>query len=218
MTALRRHEPKGCYAMYVLHIHADPGLPRPPGFVLRSDSGVADLTRTFGSGIGLSALSQRLRSRRYHLCAAPRAATHARSRLFSLQAADLHARKQSTTMAHDLQGSPWHSRACVFLSDSLTRAAMVIVGNGQSLEHRRDCPTRSDVASVDGLSLGGGGLGGGLSPALSPLPNALNSFFGNLQNQVLIPGQAPALIEHSLKAACRVGHRPPDSPCRSTYL
>jgi len=42
-------------------------LPRPPGFVLRSDSGVADLTRTFGSGVGLSALSQRLRSRR---CAA----------------------------------------------------------------------------------------------------------------------------------------------------
>ena len=42
---------------------------------------------------------------------------------------------------------------------------------------------RSDVASVDGFSMGG--PGGGLSPAPSPLPNALNSFFGNLQNQVL---------------------------------
>jgi len=37
------------------------------------------------------------------------------------------------------------------------------------------------VASVDGFSLGGGP---GLSPAPSPLPNALNSFFGNLQHQV----------------------------------
>ena len=43
----------------------------------------------------------------------------------------------------------------------------------------------SDVASVDGLSMGGG-PGGGLSPAPSPLPNALNSFFNNMQNQVRV--------------------------------
>jgi len=48
--------------------------------------------------------------------------------------------------------------------------------------------SRSDVASVDGFSLGGGP---GLSPAPSPLPNALNSFFGNLQHQVRGPQWSP---------------------------
>ena len=41
--------------------------------MLRSDSGLGDLTRNFGSGLGLSALSQNLRTRR---CVCPELAQH----------------------------------------------------------------------------------------------------------------------------------------------
>jgi hypothetical protein len=42
----------------------------------------------------------------------------------------------------------------------------------------------------------GGHPGGGLSPAPSPLPNALNSFFSNMQNQV----PEPLCRDHPLSA------------------
>ena len=51
----------------------------------------------------------------------------------------------------------------------------------RSLKNEHSISWCSDVASVDGLSMGG--PGGGLSPAPSPLPNALNSFFNTIQNQ-----------------------------------
>ena len=163
--------------------NAGPGLPRPPGFTLRSDSGMADLTRTFGSGIGLSALSQRLRSRR--------CASHALISVLSSACQSWGRRISSCVSTKQLQAVAMSTRTSAFADHrrgepSLHHLRCIACGNGRSPRIGPTvgpCPLRSDVASVDGFSLGGG-PGGGLSPAPSPLPNALNSFFGNLQHQV----------------------------------
>ena len=149
--------------------------------MLRSDSGLGDLTRNFGSGLGLSALSQNLRSRR-HVLIAPRVQILMRVRVRvrvcngTCHEAGL-ARCWSSSamfMAATHAFAPTSHMECYASRDV---QALGLPGN-RTEQSGAPC---SDVASVDGLSIG---PGGGLSPAPSPLPNALNSFISNMQNQV----------------------------------